>query len=289
MKITDLLNKLEAAEEQFRASEVLAPVLPGRRVAVRIAGIVCQLRVQARDLIGWAILRPQGMDRARIVRRATMSEVAAYLALFPAIRLIVVARDGHTWYALPAQWGDTRFQLARDGEPVSLLLAEEGIQPFETVVARFDGRFFWYEQRDGRRNPAIAAYLREALNLEMDAAALSRAGLSAEERAAYAWALQGLARARVDDVATRLSDALQHADGRLLSFVERDAIYTVTYEAGSQRYTSNVRKDDLTVQTAGICLSGRDGDFDLTSLVGVMREAEGRPLPRWDVGAEDDE
>ena len=113
MGIDDLLNKLEAAEHDFLASEVLAPVLPGQAVTVRIAGIVCQLRVDNQRFEGWALLQPLSTSRARFVRAARLAEVATYLKLFPATRLIAVLREGRRWYGLAAQKGDSRFQLDR--------------------------------------------------------------------------------------------------------------------------------------------------------------------------------
>jgi hypothetical protein len=157
--------------------------------------------------------------------------------------------------------------------PVPVLLCEENVQPFDPVVAHFDGTCFWYERPDMRRNPALAAYLRESFNDGVPPDKLHKKGLSREEREAYAWAWQSLEEARRNREEVRLVDALAHAEGRLLSFIERNDVYTVTYRIQDRTHTSTVRKDDLTVLTSGICLSGRDRDFDLTSIVGVMREA----------------
>ncbi len=273
MGINDLLNKLEAEEHDFLKSSVLAPILPGQAVTVRLAGIICQLRVDDSRFEGWAILQPLSTSTAKIVRPASMTEVAAYLKLFPAVGLIAVARQGHRWQCLPAHKGDRRFQI---NQPVPVHLAEQSIQPFDTLSARFDGRLFWYERRDPRRNPALAAYLRQALNNQIKPEALDKPGLSAEERAAYtsAWGL--LEHERRSKTELRLADALAHAGGRLESFIERNEAYTITYQVDGVRHVSTVRKDDLTVLTAGICLSGQDQRFDLTSLVGVMREAARR-------------
>ena len=83
MGIDDLLNKLEAAEHDFLASEVLAPVLPGQAITVRIAGIVCQLRVDNQRFEGWALLQPLSTSRARFVRAARLAEVATYSQAVP--------------------------------------------------------------------------------------------------------------------------------------------------------------------------------------------------------------
>jgi hypothetical protein len=57
--------------------------------------------------------------------------------------------------------------------------------------------------------------------------------------------------------------------------MERPDVYTVTYEVDGQRHVSAVSKKDLSVHLDGICLSGEDENFDLQSLVGVIREAQG--------------
>src|SRR6185369_12071457 len=103
--------------------------------------------------------------------------------------------------------------------------------------------------------------------------------LTAEERLAYAqsyWphfeASEEGQRSRDE---RRLRDALAHAGADLKGYVERQDVYTVTYEVDGQRHVSAVAKKDLAVQVAGICLSGEDENFDLQSLVGVIREAQG--------------
>ncbi|MGE5333352.1 MAG: hypothetical protein ACM3N4_01505 [Nitrososphaerota archaeon] len=285
MSIDDILNRLEAAENDFLQRDVLAPVLPGRGVIVRIAGIICTLRVQGKHFTGWGVLRPRTLQTAALLRPATLAEIAAYLGLFPALRLIVVARAGHQWYALPASQGEKGIQL-NGAAPV--LLAEAGIQPFETVIARFDGHFFWYERRDTRRNPALAAYLRDALDAGTPTADLRKPGLSAEERAAYDWARTLVAEAERAGIASRLAAALAHAGSRLIAFTERDDSYTVAYLVDGERSVSTVRKGDLSVLTAGICLSGQDASFDLTSMVSVMREAADQSIPRYGDALDDD-
>jgi hypothetical protein len=73
----------------------------------------------------------------------------------------------------------------------------------------------------------------------------------------------------------RLREALRVGGGDLRTFNDRGQYWLVEWTtADGERHTSAIAKGDLTVISSGICLSGRDRDFDLQSLVGVIERQE---------------
>ena len=69
----------------------------------------------------------------------------------------------------------------------------------------------------------------------------------------------------------KLAEALERGGGRLLSHVDRGDRWTIEWETSKgERHTSSINKEDMTVMSAGICLSGEDSKFDLHTLVGVV-------------------
>jgi hypothetical protein len=268
----DILDRLAAAEEQFLASEFLAPVPRGGRVEARIAGVVCGLTIAPAEFAGWGIFQATSPTTARLVRRARLAECRRYLDLFPLLRLILCRRAGDCWVALPAHQADSRFHIQGT---VPVYLVDEA-QTFDVIRSRFDGARCWFDGLDACRDPGSAAYLRAALSGMVPPEQLSRPGLTAEERTAYTCnylpRLEAETRARQDRAEARLRAALGHAGAELHGYLEREDCYRVEYVVDGERQVSVVRKGDLSVQAAGICLSGQDGQFDLQSLVGVVRE-----------------
>ena len=295
--VGNLLDRLASEEQRFLERPFLAPAMGGPAVRVRIAGMNCTLRVEPTDFAGWGIFQPLSHGEAILVRPATLAERRSYLDLFPVVRLIACWRVGSSWFGSAAHSGDTRICLTGLA-PINLI---EDIQLFDSIRARYDGARFWFDEHDMRHDPAASSYLRSSLHDSLPPEELRRPGLTAEERAAYElnyW--QSVAAAENDTDVTpdparrrrarrgraiersvesdltgrRLQSSLSHAGAELVDYLERSDGFRVTFTIGGHRYTSSVSKEDLTVQVAGICLSGEDQKFDLGSLVGVLREGE---------------
>ena len=221
-----------------------------------------------------------------------------------------VGGPGGTWWALPYNGSDAwqRFGLDPSAPlPVHLCDPTDGAARFARVLARVDGRTALYDGPDPLADPAHAEWLQGALATE-NPPERYLAGLAASERHALLQAqlraldlaagaertLAGVERerdprrqreqlreaARSAHLERRLRRALEKADATLLSYDETaqtegmPAGIVVEWgdRDGRHRYRSFLSAD-LDVVSSGICLSGRDGDFDLTSLVGVMEGA----------------
>jgi hypothetical protein len=269
MTTQSLLDRLIQAEEAFLRSTFVAPVTRNARVQVRVEGIAWQLTVLPTEQEGWAVLQPVNATHARVQRPAGLAQVREYLELFPAVSLVLCERRRGVWLALLAEEYSSRY--AATERPVPVFLPGDA-QLFDTVRARWDGARFLFESRHPRRDPSVAAYLRQLLAEGCQTEALERRTLTTQERKAYAWQLWLVEQKLQDATEARLRAAVAHADGQFHAFVERGDAYSVTFTVDGSTHTAAIRKDDFSVLTAGICLSGEDQKFDLSSLVSVIRE-----------------
>lgn len=212
------------------------------------------------------------------------------------------------WMALPYNAGDAKQRFGfSSNEPVPVYLCDTlaGASQFERIVARVDGGLLWFDTVDALANPEHADWLREAFGqpqlpekylpglagserLALLFAQIHR--LEQEEHAREQEALRQLAtqtrRERQRSLVelrsrNRLESDLRHAlakaDATLHSFTQAGDTdgspghLVVEWSENGQTYRyRSVIQPSLDVVSSGICLSDRDDDFDLTSLVSVM-------------------
>ncbi len=267
----ELVAKLAAEERRLYDECFIAPVVGGGLVRVRVSGIVYELSVPD-TYTGWAILKIKNQREARVIEPATPAVVLKYLKLFPRIRMVALQPFQNRWWAIAASGSDTRIKLSG---PVPVQLVGS-CSRFDIVNCRFDGSVFWFESIDRRRDPRIAKTLNKALSEGVEPAKLQCPGATPQERLAYRmlWLDEHEETPAGDSDLARINRALAHAGANLEGFSYQDGDRaTVRFTVDGVSRSVLVQKSDLSVVSAGICLSGMDHQFDLTSLVGVWREA----------------
>ncbi len=217
---------------------------------------------------------------------------------------LIIPQSG-AWWALPYNEGDARQRFGFGGELLPVFLADprDGAERFERAIARVAGQQLWFEGPDLTADPQQAEWLRDSATLP-DAPEKFLAGLAASQRAALLfWQLHQLELkgevpslqsqsprqqheklrewVRQSKLEQELQHALAKADATLHNFSEiigedgASAQLLVEWSERGQtcRYRS-VIDAKMSVISSGICLSGRDRDFDLTSLVNVITQED---------------
>lgn len=285
MNPRDLVERLARQEERLRQTCFLAPCVAGGKVRAKVEGLVHDFEPRPRDFEGWGLFRAIDSTIARVVEPASPRHVDAYLRLLMPFRLLLASRlAGATWLAYPAGESDAKQRLG-SAQPVVVHLVVEG-DPFEQIKTRFDGAAFWFEARDRGGDPRIADGLRRALSEATPPEQLEIERLTPEARVVYRLLRDAERRReelrrqrrlerRARSAEGRLRAALDFGGGNLQQFRDRGEFWQVEWATNDGRHhTSAISKDDLTVLGAGICLEGRDREFDLQSLVGVVENAE---------------
>lgn len=272
--IQNLLNKIAAQESQLTETQFMAPCVGGGRVRTRVAGMVYTFATKPRDFQGWGIFQPLDEKTAEVVEEPMLAQIEEYLGLMKPLRTFLVDRlQKQTWLAYPVNESDAKQRLGM-AKPVAVHLVSDGVQ-FEQIIARFDGSSFWFEEGDRRADPLAAEELRKALKKVTPPEELRFKGMTPEMRTVY----DLVARKKIEFMKQmqdmqdeqRLKKALEMGGGELRNFRDRADYWQVEWVTGNgQHHSSAIAKNDLTVISSGICLSGLDRDFDLQSLVGVM-------------------
>ncbi|MBD2488152.1 hypothetical protein [Aulosira sp. FACHB-615] len=273
--IRKLINQIANAEAELFTSEFLAPCVKGGRVRTKVAGMVYTFTPKPSKFEGWGIFQPVDTKTAKVIEEADLPQIGEYLQHFPQIRLrLAYQLQGKTWLAYPVNEVDVR-QRSQVVKPIAVhLVTEAGV--FEQIIARWNGQSCWFEDIDRRTDPIIVETLQSAVKRLIPVEELQFKDLTPEIRIVYELAtkrIEGFDQAKQDE--KRLKKALQMGGGDLNQFHDRGDYWTVDWTTADRvRHSSAIAKTDLTVISSGICLSGRDRDFDLQSLVAVIEQRE---------------
>ena len=276
--IRKLLNQLAAKEQELNSSQFVAPCVRGGKIRIKVLGMVYTFVPKPPNFEGWAVFQPIDRKSATFVEEPNLPQIAQYLQNLKPLRLrLAYPLKNQTWLAYPVNEADMR-QRCGYCKPVPVHLVSEAAQ-FEVAIARTDGISWWFDQCDRRADPMVSEQLKGNVKQVTLPSDLHFKGMTPEMRTVYELVTQqakefsALQKQQRDE--KRLGDALKIGGGELNEFRERQDHWVVEWTtADGDRHTSAISKHDLTVISAGICLSGEDEKFDLQSLVGVVEGSE---------------
>lgn len=250
------LRHLIRQEAATHGMEVVAPLDGRGRIAVPVDGMRWLVRPEA-AFTGWGVFHVLRTRYARLLRPADPWEIEGYAARGRRLRGRVLQRPV----------GGTCAVLLEAPRTICLAHLVPAAEPLEELELCYDGARCWCVEV--RPWPSWLSAWQDALRRGDPTGPDGTQAM----HVAYglALSLQGAAQ---PDLQQRVRTALQHAGASFERVSETPRGAQVRWRYRGAVHEALVRPDTLEVVSAGICLSGRDRDFDLTSLVSVMRERD---------------
>lgn len=273
--INDLLDKLARQEKAFLSEEIFAPyVKSGSQIHVRINGVIYKLKTPKQKKDGFGVFRAVDASNASLVRDAELHEISEYLEMLPKLNVILVSKVNERWLAYPLSAHDFRQRLGAEPGLLNVLVADN-IEMLDTATVRFDGSSFWFDSATFTNTADKRTELRDRIQAA-NYGYPKDLKLSPEEQMAFRFAASFHKEANKPKIEKRLQEEMERAGAQVDKYIERGENVEVQWKDNvtHKKYTSVLKIDDLSVVTAGICLSGGDKKFDLQSLVGVVRQGE---------------
>jgi hypothetical protein len=280
----DLIAKLAEEGRTLKNRIILAPVPESHQtfVNVLIDGRPYRLKLQ-QPSSGWWLMKPKSDFEAEVVGKPLPWQVVRYLQELPSIKVIAAHRlPGRAWLVYPWNSGDAQQRgwpfLGFAPQPRALHLVSGAIRPFDVLIGRVLGSILLYDEPDRRLLWApVSAHLRKAFETDWKKP-LRVKNASAEMRAVFTLLQNRMLEEQKKTLGGRIEAALIYSGATLKAWTEWGQGYEVVWTHEGREYRTILRPD-LFVESAGICLSGRDSDFNLSAIVHVMAQARklGRP------------
>jgi len=278
MDVTKLINKMDKAEKELMKSTFIAPIVKNGAARVRVNGLIYTFDVVDKDQEGWFILKPVSKTRAEIVEEVLPWQISEYLQLFPKLKVILADQLDDKWIAFPTYKKQYYQKYGIDGSIVVGLC--EAVQMFDHIDVRFDGINAWFEQNDASSDLELADKLRVFIKEYADVDSLNIKGITPEDKEVYTLLVEMLKKKdeleRRKTLVGKIEWSLSRMGAELEEHYETGKNITVKWNSGHRSYRTVVEKGTLRIVSAGLCLSGGDKTFDLTSLVGVVHDAENK-------------
>lgn len=267
------LDKLISEEKKFFDSEFVSPVVSNSPVGVSIDGVIFYMKILPNRYRGWGIFKPINARNARFVREASVRERQAFVGNLPKLSLMITDVEAKMG---TIAINDGRFSLSAN-VPIYLM---EDCSIFDVVNVAYNGRIFIYVEHNRRFSPALIRKLREYLNNNVKVENFDdNIGLTTDIKSAYETVLERkLAAIREQEKLSfdsQLHNTAANRGASVVNYVKRGASYTVEYRVNGRTYHT-VIDENMQVENAGFCVSGRDRDFDFGSLISILKEGQRR-------------